>query len=145
MGFSSFSKDVVHRVSKDPTSIRLIGETFTATNNASTTLWVPLGTDRQIRGASVQCINGKAGDWIETWVSDRTGTFGPNPTRITNYIPKFCVFEHGTGDSAPIFNIVDPDASDTVPGFLDLEIVYHAIDSGTDRQIVLNFWTYILV
>lgn len=145
MGFQRSTKDVVQRVSAEPTSIRLIGDTFSAPINQATTLWVPLDSDRQIRGASVQCVNGQAGDWIECWVTDHDGVVYPADTRLTNYIPKFCVYQHDTGSSAPIFDIVDPDASDTVPGFLYLEIVYHAANSGVQREVILNFWTYVLV
>lgn len=130
--------------SKFKTSLRLQGDSWFCPANQQTTHFMSLGTDYEIRGAEFQMINGKFGDTVELWVTDKDGIAYPAGTRLTKYVPKFCVYEHEPNTTALIVDLVDEDTSDLVPSFLYLEFLYtNSQPAGNaDVKFIVNFWMY---
>jgi hypothetical protein len=131
-----------------PTSLRIKGDVVTCPANTTTNFKLPLDDAAyRIRGAELQIVNGKAGDWISLWVTDDAGALGQGPNfRYINYIPKFSVFEHSTSGTAPVIDIVDDDTSDALPqGVFSLDLDYHNNQpaSSPDVQLIINFWLYV--
>ena len=105
---------------------------------------VPLNADYEIRGAEFQFINGKAGDFVEVWVTDRIGAVYPAGTRLTKYVNKFCVYDHPAGTQAWVADLVDDDTSDLVPSVFVLEFSYtNKQPAGSPPvEAIVNFWMY---
>lgn len=125
-------------------SLRIEGDTWSCPANTNTTHYVALNDDYEIRGAEFQFVNGKAGDYVEVWVTDKDGILYPAGTRLTQYVNKFCVYEHEPNTQAWVADLVDDDTSDEVPSVLYLEFIYHNVQTaGSDAvTAVVNFWMY---
>lgn len=144
----SKDQDVVTITQKRPStyavSLRIKGDSWSCPANTTTTHYVPLSTDYEIRGAEMQFVNGRAGDYAEVWVTDKDGAFYPAGTQIAKYMEKLCIYEHTPGSQAAVTDLVDDDTSDLIPGSFYLEIKYtNNQTAGSDDVIcVVNFWLY---
>lgn len=124
-------------------SLRIEGDNWTCPANQVTQHFIPLNDDYEIRGAEFQFVNGKAGDVVEVWVTDKDGVAYPAGTQLTKYVNKFCVYDHEPGTQAWVADLVDDDTSDLVPSFLYLEFKYtNNQASGPDVKAIVNFWMY---
>lgn len=145
---------VVQKVQNTPsgvrTSLRLEGDYFTAAPNTTTTHWHKIGgvldIDYQLRGAEVQFVSAKAGDWVEVYVTDKDNVLGLGENvRLKPFAPKFYCFEHNTASAAPPIDLVDDDTSDLINKNLYIEIVYknnQPAIGGNTVSCVINFWKY---
>lgn len=132
------------RPSVNEVSLRIHGDYWNCPANTSTTHYFPLNDDYEVRGAEFQFVNGKAGDYVEVWVTDKDGVLYPAGTRLTKYIEKFCVYEHEPGTQAWVADLVDDDTSDLVPSVFYFEFVYtnNQPALSDDVKAIVNFWMY---
>ena len=144
---SGSNKSPVTKTQNQPSSVssslRIEGDTWNCPANTATTHYIPLNDDYMIRGAEFQFVNGKAGDYVEVWVTDKDGAVYPAGTQLTKYVNKFCVYEHEPNTQAWVADLVDDDVSDEVPSVFYLEFKYtNAQASGADVKAIVNFWMY---
>lgn len=130
--------------SQHQVTLRIEGDTWNCPADTETTHYIALNDDYMIRGAEFQFVNGKAGDFVEVWVTDKDGVVYPAGTKLTKYVNKFCVYDHEPNTQAWVADLVDDDASDEVPSVFYLEFKYtNNQAAGSDAVIaVVNFWMY---
>ena len=130
--------------SVDNVTLRIEGDYWTCPANTSTIHYVALNDDYMIRGAEFQFVNGKAGDTVEVWVTDKDGVVYPAGTQLTKYVQKFCVYDHEPNTQAWVADLVDDDVSDEVPSVFYLEFKYtnNQAAGQPDVKAVVNFWMY---
>ena len=73
--------DIILKTQNKPStydvSLRIEGESWLCPADTETTFHFPLNDDYEIRGAEFQFVNGKYGDFVEVWITDKDGAVYP--------------------------------------------------------------------